>query len=379
METGIQLWNKTLSTVLDMPGVKVDRASFIRKALKSYCNETNINKAINARPSEVLSKDKINHIARQYINSHLTKVTLISAAAGVPGGFALIATVPGDVAQYYYHVFVLSQKLAYLYGIPDLCDEDGNVSENMVSMMTIFAGVMSGVAAANQGLRLAAQQLSKQAARKLPQQALTKGTVYPIIKQVSKILGIQMNKNIFGKGVSKMIPFIGGFTSGSLTYAMFRLSAIRLQKVLFKEMDYFTDDPDKNREFLTNANYVDLQEAEVVEESLEEISIKICINMALIDNNPTKSEIDFITNDLHSSTLNEGVRKQLLENLSNGISFKINYDMLRENDNVGIQIMNKLLKILSLDNRYTLSEKLYLKKVANYVGLSPEDYKDFIS
>lgn len=233
METGIQLWNKTLSTVLDMPGVKVDRASFIRKALKSYCNETNINKAINARPSEVLSKDKINHIARQYINSHLTKVTLISAAAGVPGGFALIATVPGDVAQYYYHVFVLSQKLAYLYGIPDLCDEDGNVSENMVSMMTIFAGVMSGVAAANQGLRLAAQQLSKQAARKLPQQALTKGTVYPIIKQVSKILGIQMNKNIFGKGVSKMIPFIGGFTSGSLTYAMFRLSAIRLQKVLF--------------------------------------------------------------------------------------------------------------------------------------------------
>lgn len=266
METGIQLWNKTLSTVLDMPGVKVDRASFIRKALKSYCNETDINKAINARPSEVLSKDKINHIAKQYINSHLTKVTVISAGTGIPGGYALIPTAIGDIVQYYYHVFVLSQKLAYLYGFPDLCDEDGNVSENMVQVMTLFAGVMSGVAVANKGLRFVAQQLSKQAAKKLPQQALTKGTIYPIIKQVSKILGIQMNKNIFGKGVSKVIPFIGAIISGSLTYATFKPNAIRLQKFLFQEMDYFANGHDKNREFLTNENYEDLQEAEVVEE-----------------------------------------------------------------------------------------------------------------
>ena len=70
-------------------------------------------------PVEVISKDRIDALVNACINNHTAKVTAISAAAGIPGGLAMAATIPGDMAQYYWHTFVLAQKLAYLYGIPD--------------------------------------------------------------------------------------------------------------------------------------------------------------------------------------------------------------------------------------------------------------------
>ena len=51
-------------------------------------------------------------------------MTALSAIAGIPGGFALLATVPADTAQYLGHMLRVAQKLAYLYRWPDLFEED---------------------------------------------------------------------------------------------------------------------------------------------------------------------------------------------------------------------------------------------------------------
>ena len=98
----------------------------------------------------------------------------------------MAATIRGDMAKYYWHTFVLAQKLAYLYGIPDLRDEEGNLSETSQDMLTLFVGVMMGAAAANNVIKAFAEQVVK----RLPRQALTKTVYYPIIKQVAKWIGI---------------------------------------------------------------------------------------------------------------------------------------------------------------------------------------------
>lgn len=41
-----------------------------------------------------------------------------------------------------------------------------------------------------------------------------------------------MTKDIFAKGVSKIIPFTGGVASGELTYATYKPMAIKLKKHL---------------------------------------------------------------------------------------------------------------------------------------------------
>lgn len=208
-------------------------------------------------PVEVISKDRIDALANACINNHTAKVTAISAAAGIPGGLAMAATIPGDMAQYYWHTFVLAQKLAYLYGIPDLRDEEGNLSETSQDMLTLFVGVMMGAAAANNVIKAFAEQVVK----RLPRQALTKTVYYPIIKQVAKWIGINLTKSSFAKGLGKAISILGGAISGTLTFASFRPSAKRLQKKLREQMyDIKVDSNPTDDSKVEDAEYEDVTE-----------------------------------------------------------------------------------------------------------------------
>ncbi|MBR3160171.1 MAG: hypothetical protein IKF14_13890 [Atopobiaceae bacterium] len=76
--------------------------------------------------------------------------------------------------------------------------------------------------------KTAGQVTSKRIAR----QALTKGTIYPIVKKVAYYLGLQMNKQIFGRAVGHAIPLLGGALSGVMTYATFAPMARKLKGYL---------------------------------------------------------------------------------------------------------------------------------------------------
>ena len=212
-------------------------------------------------PVEVISKDRIDALVNACINNHTAKVTTISAAAGIPGGLAMAATIPGDMAQYYWHTFVLAQKLAYLYGIPDLRDEEGNLSETSQDMLTLFVGVMMGAAAANNVIKNLSKAFAEQVVKRLPRQALTKTVYYPIIKQVAKWIGINLTKSSFAKGLGKAIPILGGAISDALTFASFRPSAKRLQKKLREQMyDIKVDSNPTDDSKVEDAEYEDVTE-----------------------------------------------------------------------------------------------------------------------
>lgn len=169
----------------------------------------------------------------------------------------MAATIPGEMVQYYWHTFVLAHKLAYLYGIPDLRDEEGNLSETSQDMLTLFVGVMMGAAAANNVIKAFAEQVVK----RLPRQALTKTVYYPIIKQVAKWIGINLTKSSFAKGLGKAISILGGAISGTLTFASFRPSAKRLQKKLREQMyDIKVDSNPTDDSKVEDAEYEDVTE-----------------------------------------------------------------------------------------------------------------------
>lgn len=69
-------------------------------------------------------------------------------------------------------------------------------------------------------------------AKRLPQEALTKGVVYPVVKKVAAYLGVHMTKEVFGKGVSKAIPVIGGVISGGITLATYAPMCAKLKNYL---------------------------------------------------------------------------------------------------------------------------------------------------
>ncbi len=238
---GADVWKKVMSTALAVPGVKVDRNKFLRNELANWCDKGQIEEVVSTYPHHVLSRKIIDRVAKSCIKSHLYKVVATSAVAGLPGGWGLLATVPADVAQYYWHVFVLSQKLAYLYGWPDLCDEDGNLTDTACEMLTVFVGIMMGVAAANTAIREVVKGFAGQVVKRLPRMALTKGAVYPLIKQIAKWVGINLTKPLFAKSLGKVIPVLGAGISGTITYVTFSKESKRLQRNLKENMQLIID------------------------------------------------------------------------------------------------------------------------------------------
>ena len=174
----------------------------------------------------------INRIASSCINFEAVKVSTFSFGAGIPGGLAMAATIPADLMQYYAHVLRIMQKLAYLYGWQDLVKKDGQLDDETNNILTLFTGIMFGVNGAVLAVQKISEHMAKQIAEKLPQKALTDGVIYPIVKKVAKKLGVEMTKTAFSKGVSKVIPIVGGVVSGGITFAGYRPMAAKLKKHL---------------------------------------------------------------------------------------------------------------------------------------------------
>lgn len=227
-------FNAMLGAAAGMPGVRIDREAYLRAALGRHCSDEQIHKAIEESPAAAgISIEVLNQVADESISFETTKVTLVSAAAGIPGGFAMLGTVPGDMIQYFAHMLRIAQKLAYLYSWPDLFSGDGKQLDDATKgLLTLFVGVMFGVNAANAGVSKVAAKISEKVLVKLPQKALTKGIIYPIVKKVAAAIGEKMTKQIFAKGVSKAIPVVGAVLSGGLTLAGYLSMCKRLKNHL---------------------------------------------------------------------------------------------------------------------------------------------------
>lgn len=242
--------HKIIKLSMEIPGVRIDRAQFLRKELKRYYEDDVIENVIATNPARAgVSKQDIERIAKGCINYETTQVTAISIATGIPGGFALAGTIPADIVQFYACVIRAAQKLIYLYGWPDmnysLSDEldDGTYNE-----LILFIGIMCGVSAAGQVVNRVAKIVALNTEKRIARMALTKGTIYPIIKKIATTLGFKMTKEIFAKSIGKIIPVVGGVVSGALTFSGFKPMTKRLHNYL-KEL------PMAEPEFYIKNNY----------------------------------------------------------------------------------------------------------------------------
>lgn len=219
---------------LKFPGIKINRAEFIKKEFSKYCSEDVINDIIASTPLKAgVSKDVVDKIATDVIQYERICVSGISTALSIPGGVAMIATLPTDIAQYYGYMLRATQKLLYLYGFQEIDVNDGQLLDSAtMNTLIICMGVMYGVAGANTALKSMARALGLGVEKKLINTALTKGTIYPIVKSVAKWFNIRMTKEIFAGFFKKSIPVVGSIIGGGITYATFKPCCERLMTTL---------------------------------------------------------------------------------------------------------------------------------------------------
>ena len=220
---------------LRIPGIKIKREEFLRKELfKRYPQEV-IDIAVAESPMKAkIPVKEIDKIADEIIKFERNCVSGISAALGVPGGWAMVATIPADIAQYYGYLLRATQKLLYLYGFPEIdTEEEGNkFDDGTMNTLIICFGVMYGTAGANNALKAMAKALGVGVEKQLLKKALTKGTIYPIVKSVAKWFGVKMTKEVFAGFFKKAIPIVGGILGGGITYLSFKPCCEKLKKSL---------------------------------------------------------------------------------------------------------------------------------------------------
>ena len=229
----MEVWGKILRTSMAMPGAKINRESYLKKELSKHFRQDTVNKAIQSTPAKAgVPASHIKKIAKSSLNFHKAGVTATSFAAGMPGGWWIAGTLPADMTQFFWHISVVLQKLAYLHGWPELFDEEGEPSDETLMIVTIFVGVMFGASAATKALGELAEKVAEQVLIRLPKEALTKWGVYLLAKEVAKWIGIKLTKESFAKAVSRVVPVIGGFVAGGITWVSFATMSKRLQSHL---------------------------------------------------------------------------------------------------------------------------------------------------
>ena len=261
-----------LQKAAKLPGVAINREEFLKKELDNYCTDEVIALAIKKNPAFAdISRETINKIADEVIKSETTKVTSVSAAAGLPGGFAMAATMPADLVQYFGFLLRVMQKLAYLYGFErfDLSEEE--ISPETNSDFIIFLGVMFGVKGANAAVKKVGIVLAHKISKSVTTKAIEKGVLYPVVRKIAQQIGLKLAKQTLTKGLAKTVPILGAGVNGFLTYSSFKPCALRLQKS-FNELPL--SDPDfykEKREFeadIVDADYnidyfdIDVEEIE---------------------------------------------------------------------------------------------------------------------
>lgn len=375
------VWNKVLATVLKMPGVKVDRVAFLRKELRPYCNQSRLQMLGSVRPYTVVSEQVIDKLAKQCVRSHTALATATSAVVGLPGGLALAATMPVDLVQYFYHVFVLSQKLAYLYGYPDFFAE-WEVSENTddtdvpemsdmsVDLLTIFMGVMMGAPVAEKGIAELSKAVAESAVTRLPRVALTKTAVFPIAAQIAKMVGSKYTKQSFTKGVGRFIPLAGGLFSGGLTLFTFRKGANRLRRQLRAQRHLFDDGAIDTIELANiKTSFVKANRAEHDPQLLELAIIQAMINIAKINDVVSPEKYQTIEQRIASAKIGDQEKLDLIANIESDKSYDVDFDLLATNREAAQEAYDAMTALVQKDEKMTMAEKIYLQMAAQKLGI----------
>lgn len=230
----LQVWNSILEVSLKIPGARIDRTSFLRSSLTKYCESGQVELAINENPKAAgVSMVILDKISKGCINLHTAQVSALSFAAGLPGGLWLAGTIPADLSQFYFNVIQIVQKLAYLYGWPELFAEDEEkLDDETLLKFTLFIGVMFGSREATMAVTEISKRLAQQVVKRLPQKALAKYGLYNLVKQIGKWIGVKITKESFARGLGKVVPIMGGFISGTVSFLSFKSMCNNFKKHL---------------------------------------------------------------------------------------------------------------------------------------------------
>jgi hypothetical protein len=223
----------SFKALLSVPGARVDRDRYLRKELSKHFPSKTVRKAVEHRPALAgIPSRKIDRLARARIRIHRNLTTTKSMATGAAGGPLAVPAAGVDIVQVLWHSLVLAQKLAYLYGWPQITHPQKQLDDETLYMLKTFLGVMHGVCDAEKIVAAVSKKLAETMAKRLPRKALTRYGAYNLAKRVARALGYSLTKKKAGKIAGRAVPLAGIAVCGGITWVTFGKMSNRLREHL---------------------------------------------------------------------------------------------------------------------------------------------------
>ena len=227
-------FDEVVAQAIRLPGTSVSRAGYLAEVIGAKHAPNIVQAAIATTPAAAgLTPRQIEKIAKKSLGKDGRRTTVLSFAAGIPGGVAGAVTIPADLVQFYGYLIRAIQKLTYLYGWRDLVHIDQGTPDLAASnAIIIMLGVMAGIDKADNALARLARLRTAGASDQTLRTALAERALSAQVNEISDALTMRMAKRLGGQVAGKAIPIVGGIVSGVITGSGFDEMARRLLKEL---------------------------------------------------------------------------------------------------------------------------------------------------
>lgn len=231
----LSLWDSVLKMGLKLPFSRVDKERYLRRVFKSKVkNEEEMNLLIAEKPASLFSEEDIKKITTKEIWKHALCVTVLSTLCALPpDGWLMWLLIAVDFIQFQIFVFIILQKMLYLYGCRNLFEKkEESEDKSMEMMLLIISVVMIGK---HQVVRLAKSAVGmavKQVIQRFAVRLMTRMVILNLLRQLAKWFGIVLTKEMVVASLAVIIPVICAVISGLISLWLFMPMVKRLHNHL---------------------------------------------------------------------------------------------------------------------------------------------------
>ncbi|MBQ0156127.1 MAG: hypothetical protein KBT22_06075 [Bacteroidales bacterium] len=219
-------WDSVLLTGLRLPFAVVDRDSYLKRIFKRRFDDCS--------PIDMLPKDDVKKASNRAITAHCIFVSAFSFLLAIPQtGWPMYTACVVDFLQFQLVVFVLTQKLVFMYGNP----KSEEHTEKKIEGDTLIT--LGNEAKHDQIIKRTMTSLLGMAVstfiKRMAQKLIVRLFLLNVFKQVSKILGLTISKEAFDAGLDIAVAITCAIVCAVVSYLLFYPMMKRLQRGLYRE------------------------------------------------------------------------------------------------------------------------------------------------
>lgn len=292
------------------------------------------------------SKNEISYIIQSYGN----KNAVISGGAGmIPGPWGMAASIPEIVA-------VIKNQMSMIY---DIAKAYGHAKVEKELIIAVLFGAVG-----NATTSLIVVQGQKIMVKRVGARAL---------QNIIKILGGKITQQMAKSMAAKWLPIAGAV-------AMATWSKYSTHQIGNKAIEVFSRSIEFENDEMLEINTPDLAiEDTDLSGSISKVKIQTLINLMKIDGHIDEKEVQYIQNFIEKSNLSNEDEMQLIEQLGSSDKIKVDYSLFKDNHEDGLYLLIDLIALAKVDEKFDVTEKMFVKNIAKTIGFNEEDLAELLS